>query len=137
LKNHDDNDHYGKIVELLTGRPSDRKQNSPIPVVSEIDKQIKLQDAKNKELELQVELAKANGKASVILDAQSRPEKQQTENESGNLPIIEKMSIEEVRSLADKHDVSWHPMNKEETIINKLNSEVDPDKVDWTNSDDV
>lgn len=124
LKNTDDNDHYGKIVELLTGKPSERVSNKQEE--SELDKQLKLQEMKNKELELQVKLAEANkGNSSDV-----------SPKEEEDLPIIDDMDIDEIKEqFAKPHGVKYNHLTTKEKLIENLNDKVEEKDRTWVNKE--
>jgi len=128
LKNKDENDHYGKIVELLTGKPTFKTASNPNPVDSDLALKLKLAEEENKKLALQLELAKSG----------STEIKEKIENSNvGEKLVLENLNLEELRELAKKHNIEFHHMHKEPKLISLLKSNLPKEMIDFTENEVV
>lgn len=100
FNNIDENNNYAKVEELLTGKIIQKKIR-----LSETDKLQKLQDAKNKELELQIKLAELK---RGVVSAENPVESVDTET-----------GIDKLREEAKKMGLSHHP-NMGDIKLSKL-----------------
>jgi len=124
LKNLDDNDHYGKIVELLTGKPNRKKKTKKVEnLESEKEIELKIQQAKNEELRLKVELAKATSNSV---------EESKKDDENYDLPFLEDLDIDVLKEkFAKPHKINYSHLSTPQSIIKNLNARVKPENKTW------
>ncbi len=147
LKHTDDNDHYGKVMELLTGSPVERKEAAP-QVDSDIDKQLELEKLKQKNLQQEKEnLDRAEALKNGATTEEASPEateeaveeeetvieddETQTPPPSG-LPVLEDMELEDIKEqFAKPHGVRFSHLTTKEKIIENLLIKVPEEERDF------